>query len=373
MLIKNARAYIGHRFVSGTDVRIADGVVQAVGSLPLEEGETLLDADGRYLIPGFVDVHIHAVEGHDTMRGEADVRAMARTLRTYGVAAFLPTTMSATVAETRAAVEAVARVMAAPDPDGSLIPGVHMEAPFLAESKCGAQRKECFMDPSMEALEQLTGGHTDIVRVMTMAPERSGSEAFIRTATEKGIVISLGHTAAGDALVHESGDWGANHITHTFNAQTALHHREPGVPGAALVDDRFFCEMICDGLHLHPDIIRLIVRCKTPGKAVMITDAMEAAGMPDGMYSLGGQPVTVHSPEARLADGTIAGSVLTMPLALKNMILRFGFRPEDAVQMCTQTPAGSIHEPLLGHIAPGSPVPLTLWSGDWTEMRVLDA
>ena len=190
-----------------------------------------------------------------------------------------------------------------------------MEAPFLAESKCGAQLKEFFCDPSMAALEEMTGGHTAWVRLLTMAPERAGAEAFIREAVSRGITVSIGHTAATAEQTHQAAEWGATHVTHTFNAQPPLHHREPGVPGAALTDERLYTEIICDGIHLHPDVIRLTVRAKGAEHAVMITDAMEAAGMPDGVYALGGQQVFVREGVARLASGVLAGSALTMPVA----------------------------------------------------------
>lgn len=372
MLIQHANAYLEGKFAPDTDVRIADGQVAEVGrGLRALPGEETIDAAGQHLLPGFVDVHIHACQGHDTMRGEADVRAMSRTLRTMGVAAFLPTTMSASPADTQRAVAAVRAVMDAPEPQGARVLGAHMEAPFLADSRCGAQLKEYFLDPSIDALAALTGGDTAAVRLITMAPERPGSEEFIRQAAARGITVSIGHTDAVAAQVHAAADWGATHVTHTFNAQTPLHHREPGVPGAALVDERLYCEMICDGVHLHPDIIRLIVRAKGAARAVMITDAMEAAGMPDGQYDLGGQAVFVHGAEARLASGTLAGSVLTMPVALRNMIHRFGIAPEDAVRMCTLTPAESIGEKHAGRIAVGSPAPLTMWDAAWETMRVI--
>jgi N-acetylglucosamine-6-phosphate deacetylase len=160
-------------------------------------------------------------------------------------------------------------------------------------------------------------------------------------------------------------------VTHSFNAQTPLHHRKPGVPGAALTDDRFYCEMICDGKHLHDDIVQLLIRCKGADRAVAITDAMEAAGMPDGEYSLGGQPVFVKEGAARLADGTLAGSVLTMPQALHNLIHRYHVEPASACAMCTSTPARSIGEQVAGHMVPGSPAIMTRWSGDWQLKSII--
>ena len=372
MLIRNARLYIGNHFENGLSVRLKDGKIAEVGEcLQAETGEPEIDLAGDFLLPGFVDVHIHAFGGKDIMQGEDAVRTMSRELRRLGVAAFCPTTMSAGPEETRNAVEGIRAVMKRPEPAGAQVLGAHMEAPFLQESRAGAQLKEFFCDPSMEKLEALTGGDLDAVRLITMAPERSGSEEFIRSAAAAGIHVSIGHTSATAEQTHMAADWGADHVTHTFNAQTPLLHRAPGVPGAALTDDRLFCEMICDGIHLHRDTVRLLAQCKGPERAVAITDAMEAAGLPDGEYALGGQKVFVKNGEARLADGTLAGSVLTMPKALENLIHLFGIRPEDACAMCTCTPADSIGEKLAGRIVPGAPAVLTRWTRDWRMTGVV--
>ena len=371
MLIRNARLYIENDFENGS-VRLRDGRIAEVGKdLRAEAGERETDLGGDFLLPGFVDVHIHAFGGRDTMEGEDAVRAMSRELRKLGVAAFCPTTMSAGPEDTKKAVAGIRAVMEKPEKDGALVLGAHMEAPFLQESKAGAQRKEFFLNPSFERLEEMTGGDPGIVKLITMAPEKDGSEAFIRRAAEAGIHVSIGHTAATAEETHRAADWGADHVTHTFNAQTPLTHRAPGVPGAALTDDRLYCEMICDGIHLHRDTVRLLAKCKGPERAVAITDAMEAAGLPDGEYALGGQKVFVKDGAARLADGTLAGSVLTMPQALENLIHRFGIRPEDACAMCTCTPADSIGEKRTGRIEAGAPAVLTRWSPDWHMAGVI--
>ena len=372
MLIRNAVVFTGGRFAGGIDVRIGNGTVTETGEgLVPGPGEETADLGGDFLLPGFVDVHIHAYGGRDTMQGEEAVRSMSRELFRLGVAAFCPTTMSADPEETRQAVAGIRAVMDRPESRGARVLGAHMEAPFLRESRAGAQKKEYFTDPSFEALERLTGGDIGAVKLMTMAPEREGSEAFIRRAAAAGIHVSVGHTDATAEQVHLAAEWGADHVTHTFNAQSPLYHRKPGVPGAALTDDRLYCEMICDGIHLHGDVIRLLARCKGPEKAVAITDAMEAAGLPDGEYSLGGQKVFVRGGEARLADGTLAGSVLTMPQALANLIHRFGIAPEEACAMCTSAPASSVGEALAGRIIPGAPAPLTRWSRDWQMQGIL--
>lgn len=371
MLIRNATAFMDGRFCSGVEVRVHNGRVQEIGQ-GLSNGlyEDAIDLGGDYLLPGFVEVHIHGYRGHDAMQGEAAVRAMSRDLFRAGVATFCPTTMSASVQDTAAAVAGVRRVMAQPEHHGAVVLGAHMEAPFLAPERCGAQVKEHFALPDMERFMAMCGGQPEAVRVLTMAPERPGSEAFIRDVVARGVAVSVGHTSATAAQVHLAAEWGATRVTHTFNAQTPLHHREPGVPGAALVDERLYAELICDGIHLHPDVVRLAVRAKGAGRAVVITDAMEAAGMPDGQYALGGQPVYVKNGAARLVDGTLAGSVLTMRQAFENL-LSWGVKPEDAVLMCTATPADSVGEKLAGRIAAGAPAPLTRWSHDWQWKGIL--
>ena len=354
MLLKNARAFINGSFVEGTDLLVKDGKIAAIGHGLVSEGEEALDLGGDLLLPGFVDVHIHAFRGKDTMNGEEAVRHMSRELRKYGVAAFLPTTMSASPEDTLTALRGIKAVMQRPEPNGAIVLGAHMEAPFLTESKAGAQLKQYFVNPTMENWQKCVGDCEDIVRLITLAPEKEGAYPFIEYLRGKGITVSLGHTAATGEQVHEAGDHGATHITHTFNAQTPLSHRAPGVPGAALVDDRFDCEVISDGVHLHPDIVKLVIRAKGAKHLVAITDAMEAAGMPDGKYQLGGQDVFVKDGAARLENGTLAGSTLTLIRALQNL-MRFGATPEDAVTMVTKTPALSIGNEDMGEIAVGAP------------------
>ena len=374
MLITDAVVFDGKAFRRGLKVRLENGCIAETGEdLVPRAGETEIGLGGDTLLPGFVDVHIHAFRGRDTMQGEDAVRAMSRELAEMGVAVFCPTTMSASQEDTRQALRGIRAVMERPEAGGARVAGAHMEAPFLQEAKAGAQRKEFFRDPDWALFDWMTDGHPEMVRLITLAPERNGSEAFIRMAAAQGVHVSVGHTSADARTVHQAADWGADHVTHTFNAQTPLHHREPGVPGAALTDDRLYCEMICDGVHLHEDIVRLIARCKGPGKAVAITDAMEAAGMPDGEYALGGQKVFVKAGEARLANGTLAGSVLTMPAALHNLIHRFGLPVEAACAMCTATPAASIGDPLAGRMLPGSPGILTRWSPEWEMVSVVRA
>lgn len=371
MLIANATAYLSGKFLEHSFVRIQGDVIAETGpALFPQPGEEVLDLQGDFLLPGFVDVHIHAFMGMDTMSGEEAVRHMSRELKMGGVAAFLPTTMSAPIQDTKAALQGIAAVMKRPEPQGARVLGAHMEAPFLSPGRCGAQVSAHFMPPSMEAWLEMTGEFAPAVRIITLAPELNGAEGWIRKIASQGIVVSIGHSDATCEQTHQAADWGATHVTHLFNAQTPLHHREPGVPGAALTDDRLYAEVIGDGIHLHPDILRLTLRAKGRERTVLVTDAMEAAGMEDGIYQLGGQQVTVKDGAARLSSGTLAGSTLTMAKGLQNLI-RFGIKPEDAVYMATQAPAESIGEKLYGRIAAGAPAVFTRWNKSWSMVSVI--
>lgn len=372
VLLRNGLFFADGHFWEKLCVRLETGRVTAMGEglAPLA-GEDTIDLQGDFVLPGFVDAHIHAFRGHDTMQGEDAIRQMARELYQEGVAAFLPTTMSASVEDTRRVIAAVRRVMDTPEQRAARVLGAHMEAPFLSPEKAGAQRKEFFLHPNWEAFLDLTGGDIQAVRVITMAPELPGAEDFIRKAAENGIRVSIGHTAATDEQVHQAADWGATRVTHTYNAQMSFTHRAPGVPGAALTDDRLFAEFIGDGVHLHDDAVKVLLRCKGADKAVAITDSMEAAGLPDGEYALGGQAVTVHGHEARLHDGTLAGSVLLMRQAFQNLLLRYGQTPEDAARICTENPARSIGAEGVGVICVGASAPLTRWGKDFAWKGIL--
>ena len=258
MLLVNAAIPGADGFQEGVCVRLAQGCVVQVGAdLTPMAGERVIDLAGDCLLPGFVDVHTHAHAGHDAMAGEEALRAMCRSLYAEGVAAFLPTTMSAPAEDTRRAVQAVRVVMDFPERRGALVLGAHLEAPFLNAEKAGAQRAEHLQNPDWETFLALTGGDIAAVRTITVAPELPGAEGFIRRAVEEGIAVSLGHSVAMAETAHQAADWGANRVTHTCNAQSPLNHRQPGLPGAALTDDRLYAEFIADGVHLHGDMVRL--------------------------------------------------------------------------------------------------------------------
>lgn len=353
MLIRHAHAFIDGRFVPDTDVLTRGGRIAAVGhGLDAEDAQTI-DLQGDYLLPGFVDVHMHGYGGFEIMKGEQELRAICREARKKGLAAFLATTETASAETTAQTVQAIRAVMHSPEEGGAIVLGAHMEGPFMSHEKSGALHKEYFVLPTVENFERFTGGAADAVKLISMAPELEGAMDFIDYAVSHGIRISVGHTAADGDTVHEAADHGADHVTHTFNAQSPLHHRNPGVPGAAMTDDRLFCEVICDGVHVHPDIVRMIARCKGPEKFAAITDALTVTGLPEGEYFACGHKIFVRSDAAYLKDGTLCGSKITMADAFMNLI-RYGIAPEDAAMMTTQTPARSVGIDDVGVIREGA-------------------
>ena len=287
MLVKNGTAFIGGHFTRA-DVRVENGKIAQIGDLQPREGEEIRSAAGLYVLPGLVDIHIHAYAGADCMRGEDDVRRMSEGLLKTGVAAFMPTTMSAPIEATNRALRAIQAVRDMPCEKGAAVLGAHMEAPFLCEKYKGAQLGECLMNPSVEAYEAMTRG-TDCVRMMTLAPELPGALDMVAYLKARGVVTCAAHSNATAEEVHAAADRGLTQITHLFNAQSPLHHRKPGVPGAGLADERIIVQAIADGLHLHPDALRIAALCKGAKGMALISDSMEAAGMPDGQYDLGGR------------------------------------------------------------------------------------
>ena len=356
LIFRGAQVLLDGRLTE-TDVRIAQGRIDAVGR-GLDGGD-VMRVEG-YLLPGLIDEHIHGIAGHDTMDGAQAVLGMAKQLVRHGVTSFLPTTMNAGIEPTRASLAGVAAAMRE-NVDGADIPGAHMEGPFLCEKYKGAQDARANLAPSVENFARLTGEDASIVRLITLAPELPGAEDFIRWAAGRGIVCSAGHTDASYEQMEQAVQWGVTQVTHLFNGMNPLHHRNPGVPGAALTLPGIACQVISDGIHLHPATVRLALRA---GHALLITDSLQAADMPDGVYELGGQKVTVKAGVARIAAGNLAGSTLTLEKAVANA-MRFAELPLNQVApMASTRVADSLHLTDSGRIRAGLRADLCLLDSD---------
>ncbi|MCL4858984.1 MAG: N-acetylglucosamine-6-phosphate deacetylase [Caldilineaceae bacterium] len=320
---------------------------------------TTLDAEGYTVLPGFVDVHIHGSDGVDVMDASpAGLATLASFLATHGVTSFLATTMTAPHDAIRNAVAAVATYMANPSA-GARILGVHVEGPYISPHFPGAQPASLIRPPNLtEFAELLAAGP---VRMITLAPEAPGAHALIRAAVAVGITVALGHTNASYEECQAASALGVRQATHTYNAMRGLHHREPGALGAVLSNDALYAQLIADFVHVHPAGIQILARCKGVERMVLITDAMRAAGLGPGDYELGGQPVKVADGECRLADGVLAGSILTMDQALRNFIAATGLSLAEAWPVSSRTPAHSIgFGAEVGTLTPGAYADLVL-------------
>ena len=316
-----------------------------------------IDADGRItdissdpsitstdtLTAGFFDVHTHGAAGHDVMDPDpAALPTIAHFLATVGVTHFLPTTVTAPLDATLAALDRLATAIesasrAQAEPAAQPL-GIHLEGPFVSHGKRGVHPSAHILPPSIPVFDQLWQAARGHIRVMTIAPEEPGALDLIAHATALGVRISLGHSTATAAITREAIARGAVSATHTFNAMRSLDHREPGILGVVLDDPDLYAELICDGVHVAPEPVRLWFRAKSPDHAILVTDSMAATGMPDGNYTLGGLPVTVVGPVC-MSSGVLAGSVLTMEQAVTNLQQVAGTDLASATRAAAANPA----------------------------------
>lgn len=353
-LIRHARyplaGEIG-RFAAG-NLALANGriVGEAIDNPPADTAD--FDAGGCVVLPGFIDLHIHGSAGYDTMDDTPkSLPAISRFLVRHGVTGFTPTTMTAPHPPTLAAVKNVTAALAVPMPGASIL-GVHLEGPYISPRFPGAQAKENIRPANPAEFSELLAAGP--VKLITLAPEEPGADALIDAALAAGVRVIIGHSAAGYEQAIASFDRGISQATHTFNAMTGLHHRQPGVVGAVLTDDRIFAQLIADTVHVHPVAMNVLARCKGPDRLLLITDAIRATGLPDGESELGGQPVFVRDGQCRLADGTLAGSILTMDGALRHFLAATGWPLEKAWPVTSRTPAVALGvDGEYGAIAPG--------------------
>lgn len=339
MILKNAEVFNGDFEKIRADVKIDGEKISKIGNFSSEDG---LDLTGLVVMPGLIDMHIHGCGGADT--GDATPEAletMSQTLVKNGVTSFCPASMTLSFEEP---TKIFANIDAMKDKvGGAYIHGANMEGPYIAMSKKGAQNPLYVRNPDKEEFKKLYEGCNGAIRVVDIAPECDGGDEFIKEI-QPICPVSIAHTDAGyDEAVHAI-ELGVRHITHLFNAQSGLHHRKPGVVGAAFDVGRangVRAELICDGFHIHPATLRIAFREMGEDGTVIISDSMKAAGCPDGDYDLGGQPVYVRDGKALLADGTIAASTSNVYKELKNVI-SFGIPEKQAVKSATINPAKAI-------------------------------
>lgn len=327
LLIHNARLFIPDRAGLLGWLLVENGLVRALGfgNAPDFSNKTslqLLDAQGDNLLPGFIDLHVHGAMGHEAMDASpSGLEEMARFYAAHGVTSFLATTWTASGSSIMKALELVAE-MKGPIRDGATLLGAHLEGPYLNPTRCGAQDVNFIRRAEKEeALEFL---ETGVIRLLALAPEYDENLWLIEECVRRGITVSAAHTAANYEQMQKAVEHGITHLTHSYNAMQGLGHRELGTIGAAMTLPQIGCELIADNIHVHPAAQKVLVDVKGVSGVILVTDAIRAAGLPDGEYMLDERSVHIQNGAVRLPDGTLAGSVLTMERALQNVCAATG-------------------------------------------------
>jgi N-acetylglucosamine-6-phosphate deacetylase len=378
IVLSGADLVLPDRIIGGGSLVLDGGRILEVGHWPRSSGGAVhFDLPGHYIVPGFIDVHVHGVEGTDTLDGADAVGMIARRLPRYGVVAFCPTTIACAPAALRGVLAAVRQCRAHPAGASARVLPAHLESNFINSMFRGAQPADCLRLPpdgrrgagAGEAAREYGGAEilTEIeaaapdVGIVTLAPELPGALELVRRLVAAGQRVSLGHSGADFDQARAAIEAGARHATHLFNRMRPLHHRDPGLAGAVLESEEIAAEIICDAYHVHPAMVRAAVAAKHPSRVMAVTDGSAGAGLtPGSRVSLGGRPVVVRETATFLEDGTLAGSILTMDEAFRRLVTRMRFSPVQAALMCATTPARELGLHGHGVISDGAVADLTV-------------
>lgn len=363
ILIHNARVYLPDELLDPGWVLIAGKRITQIGQggPPVGLQSTgSIDAGGKHLLPGFIDLHIHGSAGYEVMDCDPEgILGMARFLVTHGVTGFLATTLTAPHERIMAAIQAVKRANEQPLEGWAAILGVHLEGPYLNPERCGAQDPGQIRRADLREFSELN--ESGQVRLVTLAPEFPENLWLIAACKERGITVSAGHTSANQEQMKVAIELGLNHVTHIYNAMAPLNHREMGTVGAALALDELNCEIICDNVHVHPMAQKIVVRCKGTDRVILISDALCCAGLPEGEYMMNQQKVFTRDGAAYLQNGSLAGSIISIDKALKNILENCDLSLEQGWCMSSLNAAKAIHmDNINGSIAPGKDADLVL-------------
>jgi N-acetylglucosamine-6-phosphate deacetylase len=353
-------------------VTIENGKIIHVGRWTEDRIDRLQDFRGCYVAPGLVDIHVHGGGGHSAMDPEG-IPGLSEFLARGGVTSYLPTTHSAPherIMESAKAISGGVRRGV----DGAIPLGVHMEGPYISPDMCGAQNPDHIRPPDIGEIAEVYDASGKNLRVVTLAPEREGGLDAIRWLASRGVVPAAGHTeATHDEMVYAI-DAGLSHASHLFNQMRGFHHREPGAAGAALTDDRVTVELVADGFHLHPAILRIASRIKGPAKTALVSDSIPATGLLEGEYDFGGRRITVSGGRSLLESGRLAGSTITLSDAVRNMIRLAGVSVREAVEMASTTPARIAGASgCKGRLAEGMDADITILDGNLSPVLTMVA
>lgn len=370
-VITNALVYTGHRFVP-REVYVEEGwVAQLAEKVNAPAGCPRLDLGGKRLVPGFIDIHTHGAAGVDVNAATAAQLngTIGHFFASQGTTGWLCSVLTDTPEQTLWCLDQAKAAMKE-EGDWAQLLGVHLEGPFLASQYKGAMPEHLLQKGSAELFARYEAAGEGAIRYMTVSPEVEGVPAMVRDIAAR-VKVAIGHSGAEYDTAMECIANGAVSATHTFNAMRLFHQHQPAIMGAVLESD-VYCEAICDGRHLHPASVRLLLKCKGWYRVVAVTDSIMAAGLPDGNYKLGVNDVVVEDGDAKLAsDGTRAGSTLTTGQALKNLVKFTGEGPEKVLPLLTENPADLLGLPRKGRIAPGCDADFVVLGGDLTVLRTI--
>ena len=377
------RLAVTARKIITPDTVILDGVVLVEGPKILEVGsrqeirftETefpILDGLHHFLVPGFIDVHIHGALGRDVMEGTSEaLDVISQAVVRHGTTAYFATTVTASSLKTLQAVEALGSQVGQPR-RGARMVGIHLEGPFINSEKPGIHPVEHIHPPSVPIFDELLVHSGDHIKIITVAPEVEGGLELVRHARSKGVVVSIGHSNATLEEAQEAIRLGATNATHIFNAMRAFSHRDPGILGALLSNSDVWVELIADGVHVSPVAINLLLKCKQSSRILLITDSISASGMPDGQYRIGDCEVMLSGGVCRSREGRLAGSTLTQDQALRNLLRWSGLPMEEIVYMLTKNPAESTGlADCKGSLGPGQDADMVLLKMDLTVQTTI--
>ena len=371
--IKNGKLILEDAVVTGKAVLYTDKIVGIVDENEIPADATVIDAEGGYIAPGLIELHIHGYLGKDVCdASEESIRIISKGLLENGVTGYLPTTMTVDMEVIKGAIESVRGLMAesrTPEFDGTQILGVHAEGPFISESKKGAQDPRYILKPDADFVK----ANADVIRVITLAPEEDDADfsQIKRITTETDVVVSMGHTSADYDTALKGVKAGVRHTTHLFNAMTPLTHRGPGVVGAALNSDEVSCELIVDTHHVNAALFETVYKLKGR-KLVAITDCLPAGGLPEGEYTLGGAKIIYKNDLCRLEDGTIAGSVLRLNKGVWNIYTNSKIPLNECVNCASLNPATTLGiQDKKGSIKEGKDADFVILDNDFNVKKTI--
>ncbi len=362
----NAKTYVDGIGFIVTNVAVENGKIVAIGK-DVKITEPFPYADGQIVVPGFIDQHVHGASSCDGMDAELNaLKTISKALASEGTTSFLVTTMTQSKEKVINSLTAVKDFIKLYDDAGAEPLGVHLEGPFISNKHIGAQPEEYVANPDVKLFSEFYTASGNNIKIVSLAPEVNGALELIKDLTNKGVVPSVGHSDAGYYDIEKAISCGLKSVTHTFNAQKGIHHREVGVAGSALLFDELYSEIICDLVHLSIPAIKLVLKNKPSDKVILITDSIRAKGLSDGESELGGQKVFVSNGEARLANGALAGSTLKLNVAIKNLVTKCGAKLEDAINYATINPAKNLNvSDKVGSIKVGKNADLTVLDSDF--------